>query len=328
MKASLRFTGIVVAGTLFTGWLLGSSIAALEPEITLRYLWNKGESLKYRVTQQATTTVSGLPAGVGNISIDQTLTQVVKTLVADSAADGTTTLRQSIESMRMEINSPTGQTIVDTAADANVPPSGPIAGMLSALTNEPFDVVLLPTGAVQKIEGFSRLIEKISSNVPPGGGGAAMWNTIKGLFNDESLRTMMPQGAAVLADHPLTLGETWTTQFTTTNPATGPVTTALAATLNAIEGSADHQVATITIRLTMIRDAAAPAVRGPMGTSVEIGESSGEGEIRFDVSGGKVLRSVLRSTMPMSVSGPAPDGTPMTMHSTVNAVMTVELITQ
>ena len=54
-----RVAGLVIIASLF-----GASIAAVQPDIAIRYHWIKGETLRYRMTQQTTTTMSGLPGGM------------------------------------------------------------------------------------------------------------------------------------------------------------------------------------------------------------------------------------------------------------------------
>ena len=62
--------------TLYTGALIltllcGSSIAARQ-DVTLRYRWTKGDALRYRVTQQTTTTINGIP-GMDNLTVEQSI---------------------------------------------------------------------------------------------------------------------------------------------------------------------------------------------------------------------------------------------------------------
>ena len=97
MPSRLRFLS---TGALILTLLCGSSIAARQ-DVTLRYRWTKGDALRYRVTQQTTTTINGIP-GMDNLTVEQSILQVVKTTAGEVAADGTATLSQSVESVQDE----------------------------------------------------------------------------------------------------------------------------------------------------------------------------------------------------------------------------------
>ena len=101
-RRSTTTTGVVLALTLTAGL---TGIASAQP-LTLRYKWTKGEEVKYRVTQQTTATFSGLPNGMANMNVETTVAQVIRSVVKDVAPDGTATVEQVYESIRMDINSP------------------------------------------------------------------------------------------------------------------------------------------------------------------------------------------------------------------------------
>jgi hypothetical protein len=63
-----------------------------------------------------------------------------------------------------------------------------------------------------------------------------------------------------------------------------------------------------------------------MGFKMQLADSTGEGEIVFDVDRGRLLRSTTRSTMPMTMAGTAPDGTPLDMKTDVKSVVRVEIV--
>ena len=86
--------------------------------VALRYNWTQGDVLVYRTTVKTNSTISGGPAGGG--SFEQTLGQTLKVTVAAVAPDGTATLRQSIESVLLDINAPGGRSVYDSTK----PPRG------------------------------------------------------------------------------------------------------------------------------------------------------------------------------------------------------------
>ena len=124
---STTTTSAVLAVTLIAGL---TGIASAQP-VTLRYKWTKGEEVKYRVTQQTTATVSGLPDGMGNMNVETTMAQVIRSVVKDVAADGVVTVEQVYESIRTDINSPMARVTFDSAnsdAAADVNPMNATLG--------------------------------------------------------------------------------------------------------------------------------------------------------------------------------------------------------
>src|SRR5262249_46875851 len=94
------------AATAFALLIFANALFA--QNVSLRYRWTKGEELRYRLTQQTQTSMAspqGVP-GLGAMSLDQKVMQTMRIVVDDVGPDGTVTLRQIIESVRIERNMP------------------------------------------------------------------------------------------------------------------------------------------------------------------------------------------------------------------------------
>ncbi len=164
--------------------------------------------------------MSGLPGGMGEMTVEQTIGQVFRGVVQDIAPDGSTTLEQVIESVAMTTTSPMGSITFDSA---NPPPNRNsldrrMADLMSAMIGEPFSVVMSAAGAVQKVEGFSRMFDKMLKTVPQDPAGAATMDALKQSFSDEFLLNMMAQGFAQLPSRPVKVGESWNSEITMRNP--------------------------------------------------------------------------------------------------------------
>ena len=59
---------------------------------------------------------------------------------------------------------------------------------------------------------------------------------------------------------------------------------------------------------------------------LDVGESTGDGEQGFDVATGLLRSSVVRQTIPMTMSGTGPDGTALNMQTQVKSTTTTELV--
>jgi hypothetical protein len=307
---------------MVAAWLvvLSVGIPAQEPP-TLRYRWTQGETLLYRTTQQTVTAVSGMP-GAGDAQLEQTVTQDVRMVVENVDAAGTATIRNIIDALVMEMTSPMGTIGFDSArpAKAGDPASEAMGQMLSKFIGQSFTTVLLPTGRLEKVEGFAAMMEKMAGTTPQDPGMAA---AMKGLFSEESVRNMMSLSFGSFPDRPLKTGDTWVNQSTMSMPVTSPVTTSITMTMKGLEGSGDARVARIGTALSMKQDPSAPAAPNPLGFAMQIGDSSGDGELIFDVSKGRLLRTTTRLAMPMTM---AADGAGMNMKMLVKSTTTMELV--
>jgi hypothetical protein len=321
--------GVTGLAVLTLGILVaGASLSAFRQEVTLRYRWNKGETLRYRMTQQSTSTITGLPGGMGDITIEQTTAQVYRVAAKDVAADGTTTLDHVIESVKMEMDAPMGKMSFDStqpAAASGNPMDDMLKTMLTPLSGAQFTMTLTPTGAVQKVEGITRTVEKMFASLPQDPQIQGMLSGLKANLSDEGMKGMFSQGFAQLPQQALKPGDTWKASFTIPNPAIGAMTTAIVSTLQGVEGSGADQVAKIATKLTITQDEGAKG-QMPMGMSAKLGTATGEGEVMFDVAKGQARKGVTRLTMPLTISGPAPDGSTMNMQSLVKTTLTVEIV--
>jgi Family of unknown function (DUF6263) len=323
MTAHLKLVAVSLLAALM---LAGTSLLAFRQEVTLRYRWNKGETLRYRITQHTASNISGLP-GMGDITVEQTISQVFRSSTENVAQNGSTTLQQVIESAKVDFNTPMGKLAYDSAnpSAAPDPQTKMLQATFSAMIGEPVTVIMDSTGTVEKVEGFTRLVEKMFKTLPQDPASAAGLNALKTSLSDDAMRNMLGQGFAVLPARPIKPGDTWNSQLTNTNPMVGKMTTTITSTLKAIEGAGDNQVARVAMKLAITQDGAG-AMPNPMGLVTKVGESTGEGELTFDLGKGRLQRSSLHTLLPMTMTGNGPDGSPVTMQSNAKTTVSMELI--
>jgi hypothetical protein len=314
-----RSTSIAVVTVALIAGLAG--VASAQP-VTLRYKWTTGDDVTYRVTQQSTATVSGLPNGLSNMNVDTTMTQIVRNVVKDVAADGTVTLEQMYESVRIDTTSPMASTTFDSA-NKDVPANAnPTNAALGAIVGESFVIVVGPTGVVQKVEGLDRLMEKVFKTAPQNSpSAAAMQAMMRSSFSDESMKQTFSQGFAQFPDRAVTVGESWSGDTTASDPLFGRRTTRTTSTLTGVDG----QLAKIATMLNLKFDQA-PTAANPGGMAITVGDSSGEGELLFDVSKGQLQRSTTRMTMSFRMSGAGPGGAATNLETWLKSVLTVEIV--
>ncbi len=304
--------------------VVATPISAVLQDVTLVYKWTKGETLRYRIDQSTDTTMSGLPGGMPDVTLNQVANQTFKMTVDDLTADGVATLTQVFESMRMDLTTPAGKISVDSAApNANAGPPEQIAQKIfSAMVGESFKVVLASSGKVEKLEGFTRVLDKIMANMPADPATTAAFQQLRAGLSDDQMNAMFSQGFPQFPAKPIKPGETWSTSLIIPNPAVGGMITTIDYTL----ASSDAQTARLTGKIKIEKDPKGPAAPGVMGMKTDLGDANGDGEVVFDVTKGRLRTATTRMTMPMTMSGVAPDGTPVSMKMSAKSTVKIELV--
>jgi len=315
------FVGLIMLTTALG--LCTTAAPAAAQGVTLRYHWTKGDTLSYRLTTQIDSSVTGTPAG--DLQINQTITQTLKIVADDVAQDGTATLRETFEAVKMDMDGPMGHVTYDTAAPAaNQSPMAQAAGQVfSAMVGETITIVQAPDGTVNKVDGASRILDKMAKGVPEDMAAAGVLQGLKTMLSDDALKTTLQQSFSKLPPGAVKPGDAWKGQLEIANPMVGKIAGALDFTLKAADGGQDG---TARIGVAMaLKQEGAPGP-GVMGMTMTLGNAKGEGEILFDVGKGRIQKSTMKSVMPATIAGQAPDGTQMSMQNTTTTNVTMELI--
>jgi len=318
-------TSFIAACAVAVGILAGPTVAAFRQDVKFTYQWKKGATLKYRVVQQSTTTLSGLPGGMGDLTIDQSTTQTLSSVVEDVAADGAATLRQTVEAIKAEINSPMMAMSYDSAANTSTGATI-FKEVFSQLIGQPYTVTIAATGEVKKVAGLSQLADKMFKSITPDPATAGMLDGLKANLSDDAMRNMFTQSFAQFPDKPIKVGDAWDLQATSSNPMLGTLITSVKSTLKSIDAEAGGRTARVAVTLSVKRDASKPVPPNPMGMTLDVGEATGDGEQIFDASVGLLRSSTVHLAIPMTMSGTGPDGSALNMQTQVKSTTTTELI--
>ncbi|HZM97312.1 MAG TPA: DUF6263 family protein [Vicinamibacterales bacterium] len=328
----MRMHWKIAAGAVALG-LVGAATSSFAQEVTLRYRWTKGEETRTRMTQQASTTISAsaIPAGPGNGSVESFMSQGFHTVVEDVAADGTATLRQVIESVRIEFNSPLGKTVFDSASKESDPTSAnplgkTMSAAYSAMIGQSLTMVVSPGGTVQKIEGMARLMERVLNAQPQDRIAPDVLDGFRNTFSDDITRDMLGWGTAPLPDRPLHPGDTWEDHLSATVPLLGATTTSRTWTFEGVETRGGISLARLTAKLAIRADPSAPQPALGVPVAIQTSDSTGESELFFDIARGRVQRVTTALTQPMTMSIPASNGGSMSLQMLIKSTLTLELV--
>lgn len=303
---------------------LGVALPAHAQAVALRYDWKQGDVLTYRTVVRTTRTIAGAPAGNG--SSTQALSQTLKVTVSAVAPDGTATLRQVVEAVSLEMDGPMGKISYDSAAppaaDAD-PRLQATAKTVGAMVGEAISVTMATDGAVRRIDGTARIVDKLMAELPrdPMAGGLAQ--NIKAMYSEDALRSSLEQSFSRMPDHPVKPGDTWTAEQSVGADAVGKIIGTSTFTLKAVEGAGEAAVARVAVALSLRQESVPSA-----GASVvmKLGDSKGEGELLFRIGKGRIERNSMRTEMPSTITIRGQDGQPVTFRNQSQTTMTMELV--
>jgi hypothetical protein len=307
------------------GVVLFTIAAPAAAQVELRYKWNKGDVLEYRVTLHTTSDVSGVP-GRDDARTEQTITQRITLTVDGVAPNGVASVHETVTSIRSELTAPNGKVVVDTAAPSESskdPIAEAMGKMLTAVIGQSINIVFAPDGTVRSIEGGSRLLERVVAAAAADHDAAMASQALTSLYSDEALRTMLEQSFPKLPAQPLKPGDTWTGQLALGNQAVGRIAAALTFTLKSVDGAAQRAAVTAAMKLTQ---AVKPPAGGTTRVTLTLGDSHGEGDIVFDVAHGRIVSNTMQTAMPSTVSMIGPDGNPVTFKNRVSTTATMEFV--
>ena len=300
--------------------LVALSAVPAAQDAPLRYRFTRGETIRYRATQAVNVNMNGLP-GAANMTVDTNIVQVQSLNVTDLASDGTATIRVTFDSVRMDLTTPMGTMSYDSAAPAQT--GNPMADMIGktygAIVGQSVTMVVTPTGEIKSIEGLDAIAQKMSAAAPQAG-----LPGMSSLMTEDSLRTALEQNFPAVPNRVVKAGETWT-HNKSVKTAMGSAQTSMTFTFKGIDARDGRQLASLGVAGTSKVTTDAAAVTG-MNMQMKMGEMTSEGELAIDVKNGRLYRSTVSSTQPMTMSMTGPDGTPLNMDAVTKTRLTVELL--
>ena len=321
---------------MISRWLVRGSAAllllaafaadAVAQAVPLRYKWTQGDVLVYRTVVRTASSATGGPRGPE--TFEQTMTQTIKlTVAAVNPADGSATLRQTIDAVSIELTTPAGKVSYDSAqppAEDADPRVIAMSKTLGGMVGEPISITVTPAGAVRRIDGAARIAEKLIGNLPRDPMSGALAQNIKGMLSDDAQRAALEQSFSRLPEQPVNVGDTWTAEQAVGAASTGRMLGKSTFTLKAIEGTGDAAVARIAVALTLRQD---EVPSGGASTVLKLGAGSkGEGELLFNVGRGRVETNTMRTDMPTTITMRAPDGATITVQNNSKTTMTMNRV--
>lgn len=314
----LRSGAVLVVALALGASIFGQSVA-------LRYRWTKGEALKYLIAQETALTMTGLP-GMGDMAVTSKGTMSITMTPEDIAADGTATLKDRFDGMRLDVTTPMGSISIDSATPPTATPDPATAGalkVLHALVGETVTVVMAPTGAIKSVDGMTKISAKLKATISDASDPTttALQQALDVMMTDESFKGSVGQIFATLPDKAAAPGDTWQSELTAAG-AIGSTTSSSVFTMKGIDRVEGRELSRIAISQTV--KVAPGGMLGPMAVTAKDGK--GDGELLFDHQRGRLVNGVVHVMLPLTLAMTAPDGTAITMQGESRSTIRTGLV--
>ena len=159
------------------------------------------------------------------------------------------------------------------------------------MIGESFTLVMAPTGEVQKVEGLSKLAEKMFKNIPQDPATAGILDGLKANLSDDAMRSQFTQTFAQFPNRPLKSGDTWNSSGRHHQPHVGRADHV--GDVDAEGGGRRGQQPGGDDCDQSDRQAGcqrSPRGANPMGLTMQMGDGTGDGEQVFDAGSGRLRR--------------------------------------
>jgi hypothetical protein len=280
MKSSSLNLGSAFIAFAMAG-IFASAATAEEP---LAWKFSPGLTNHYQMTQDMKLSKTG--AG-GEFTVTSNMTMDMSWVVEKVNEDGSASLKQKIDRMRMKIEPAGGQASeIDSAAKGD--PQGQaamLAPFMKAMTSNPFTVTMTPRGEVKDVQVPQAIVDALK-NQP----GAAQMGD---LASPEGFKKLVSQASFVLPEK-LEPGATWTQKTETNLTAIGTQT---AQTTYKYEGADEKDgkklekfSAKVSLKFTGGQ------------VPIEIPKQESSGEILFNREAGRLESSHIKQTTELKIT--------------------------
>lgn len=288
---------------------VGSTVDAAQ-QVTLRWKFDPGQSLVYRMTMSQETE---LPNGMGVAVTEMTTT--TRWEVLDVSDEGDATVRVTTDRAQMRMDGPMGSMTADSASET--PPGDPVGQMVTALAGVSYNLVFDSSGQLKEVAEIDGLREQLAD---AGGSNPAVSQALEQFASEDGIKDMMARGMVAFPDGPVGPGDTWDYDYDMELPMLGTMSIAMVMTLNGTEERDGSSIALIDSAGTMafIPD---DSPGNPAAGMMDLADATLAGTTEWDVDRGMLIRNSGDTTMQMNINaGGQPMSMVMVMHVTMELV--------
>ena len=156
------------------------------------------------------------------------------------------------------------------------------------------------------------------------GGGLGMPG-LDSILSDDAMKGTFGQGFAAFPATPVKVGDTWKQDLTLPNPF-GVMNVSSNFTVKEVVTTGGKNLMRVLQTATIKASSGAKPPPLPMPMTVQFSDGTGQGELLFDPKLGRNQKTTFETTLPMTMSMTAPDGTPISMSALTKTTMVMELV--
>jgi|GEM_PF-2335115 len=289
-----RMAGLVLIAVL--GVAVGG--ASAQPTFELRPRWDAETPTRYRVDEEMVQEVSG---EASTTLFWKRGLEYTERVVERDPETGVATIERTYDAVEVAVE---GDGIDDARYDSNDPrtadaKSNPLIGPFAALEGQTVRFTVDDEGNVLEASGADAAWGAMLSSLAGGlGKGSGLGQALTGgVPSEEALRRQIEGGLRALPEGPVKVRDTWEQRTGHATPL-GTVTSELSHKLGGFRGRGDGRLARIETSGRLVSGGGDESglgnlLKGLAGVSVELGETSIEGESLFDIARGQFVRQEL-----------------------------------
>ncbi|HTF88892.1 MAG TPA: DUF6263 family protein [Planctomycetota bacterium] len=262
--------------------------------VKLRWKFESGDVLRYRMTTEQLTDLSSM----GGQTMETSTAFVMRELVQEVAADGTASVEIGYEAMRVTMDMGTLTQFDSTLSGEEAKKNDASLGKLVApILAGKLHMKVDPSGRISGLTGVKEMLANAASS------GDAAGKMLERTFSEDAQRKWLEVN--VFPDKALNPGDTWNHDFDVAAPPSGKMKFAVANKLESLEDRAGASCARISAvtKLTLEFDETAAYQM-----HIVEDETKSEGTMWFDPKRGRMVESAQSLRMKMGI-GPATEGT-------------------
>jgi hypothetical protein len=254
----------------------------------LRWTLEPGETVKVQFSQVMDTEAS-IQSAVLQSTVQMSM--AMKWHVLNVDAEGTAEMAQSIEQLKIVMNSPgAGEVSYDSSAPQQ--PDGLAKDLASGI--EP----LIGMRFIQKMNDRGEILDvRLSDEASAALDKSPLGSQLKEVFSREGLDALVNQTAAVLPQHPVRPGDTWTGTSETKSPV-GALKMDLTYTYLGTETRQGRELEKIGVKIQLGFAEGA----NPLGLNVKFTDQNNSGLMYFDARAGRFVETTVNQKMTMETA--------------------------
>lgn len=256
------------------------SAAAQDEKVTLRWKFEKGQVLRYEMTQTSQTDVNGM-----EMSQEMLFGYTMEVVAVDD--QGEAELKTTYDRVKFKMS---GMMESDYDSDRDGEPADAMTRMMAAFAGKTFTMRMDVRGKIRKVEGMEKILEEMTKTMEEEG---IPTETIKQMFDDERMGSMMQSGFALLPEDAVGKGDSWESEESPELPMWGKMKQKNRFAFKEVRAEGREAVLDLDQKTEMESG----------GGMMEMKEMTGKFEVVWGVEEGRMRSYKGTSTMTMSANG-------------------------